>query len=215
MKMSWKTLDGIASRLSYIVLGVWIIAGFLSVFLLLRIDSIIHVQLYDYGLQFSPDWANPYWATVDIVFVALALPMLLSAVVLGMMLVRSRNISLNFLAKKKPAPAKIRPQEVKRVQPKLQIGTAIQEDRLMSIGFGQESEPGKEAKGKPQMQEGTGLLISCPSCKRVFNRPLVMLDFSNGKTRLVNICPYCNHNLGETVETRRSDASAGWKHQTY
>jgi hypothetical protein len=40
------------------------------------------------------------------------------------------------------------------------------------------------------------LLASCPSCKKVFTKPLAMLDFSQGKTRLVNVCPYCNHILG-------------------
>jgi len=39
------------------------------------------------------------------------------------------------------------------------------------------------------------MVISCPKCKRVFGRPLVMLDFSDGKTRLVSVCPYCNHVL--------------------
>ena len=28
---------------------------------LMFIDSIVHQQLYGYGLQFSYDWANPYW----------------------------------------------------------------------------------------------------------------------------------------------------------
>jgi uncharacterized Zn-finger protein len=44
------------------------------------------------------------------------------------------------------------------------------------------------------------MVISCPSCKRVFGKPLVMLDFSGKKTRLVNVCPYCNHVLGSADE---------------
>lgn len=32
-----------------------------TVFLLLQIDRIVHGTLYDYGLQFSPNWAEPYW----------------------------------------------------------------------------------------------------------------------------------------------------------
>jgi uncharacterized membrane protein YciS (DUF1049 family) len=42
----------------------------------------------------------------------------------------------------------------------------------------------------------TSMLISCPKCKKVFSKPLNMLDFSHGKTRLINVCPYCNHTLG-------------------
>jgi hypothetical protein len=48
---------------------------------------------------------------------------------------------------------------------------------------------------QPTLQQNN-LLASCPSCKKVFTKPLAMLDFSQGKTRLVNVCPYCNHILG-------------------
>ncbi len=42
--------------------------------------------------------------------------------------------------------------------------------------------------------------ISCPHCKKVFSKPIVMLNFEGGKTRLVNICPHCNHTLGNAEE---------------
>jgi len=32
-----------------------------------------------------------------------------------------------------------------------------------------------------------------------------MLDFSGGKTRLVNVCPYCNYVLGSTEEVEKED----------
>jgi hypothetical protein len=32
-----------------------------AVFLLLQIDRIVHVTLYDYGLVFDLKWAEPYW----------------------------------------------------------------------------------------------------------------------------------------------------------
>ena len=34
-----------------------------SFFFYERIDNIVHGELYSYGLIFSYDWANPYWAT--------------------------------------------------------------------------------------------------------------------------------------------------------
>lgn len=59
MQMDLKArLD--TERLSYVILGVSIITGAVTSSLMMKIDSIIHVQLYDYGLQFSPEWANPY-----------------------------------------------------------------------------------------------------------------------------------------------------------
>lgn len=62
---------------------------------------------------------------------------------------------------------------------------------------------------KPRLEVGTnvnsgeygnGMIISCPKCKKVFSRPLVMLDFGGGKPKLVNVCPYCNQALGSTDE---------------
>jgi hypothetical protein len=45
--------------------------------------------------------------------------------------------------------------------------------------------------------------VSCLKCRRVFIEPFIVLGFGSGKTRLVNVCPYCNHVLG--------DADAGEK----
>lgn len=56
---------------------------------------------------------------------------------------------------------------------------------------------GKPAGGKVQSLKGNSMLISCPSCRRTFGKPLVMLDFSSGKAKLVSVCPYCNAKLGD------------------
>jgi uncharacterized Zn-finger protein len=69
-----------------------------------------------------------------------------------------------------------------------------------------------EAKRQPRPQpvvseerkmRDNHMLISCPSCKKVFGKPLVMLNFESGKTQLVNVCPYCNRILG-TAENEKS-----------
>jgi DNA-directed RNA polymerase subunit RPC12/RpoP len=44
------------------------------------------------------------------------------------------------------------------------------------------------------------MVITCPKCKKVFGRPLNMLDFSKGTAKLVNVCPYCNYILGSAAE---------------
>jgi uncharacterized Zn-finger protein len=51
---------------------------------------------------------------------------------------------------------------------------------------------------------GNGIVISCPTCNKAFSKPLVMLDFSGGKTKLVNVCPYCNAVLGSAEEQNDS-----------
>jgi hypothetical protein len=39
-----------------------------SIIVLFRIDAIVNENLYAYGLQFSPEWATPYWNTIRIGF---------------------------------------------------------------------------------------------------------------------------------------------------
>jgi len=204
--MGLKTSDGLR-WLSCIILGVWIGSGAVVTFLLLKIDSIVHVQLYEYGLQLSTDWAAPYWTTTQLIYVALGLPMFLSAVVVGLVLIRSRKrVGENF-SKPKPNPIEARQKATVAKEPKLQMATLVQEDELVTVGVGNEPEHSEGTEKKPKAQGANGLLISCPSCNKVFNRPLVMLDFSMGKTRLVNICPYCNHTLGAALEQKKSDDS--------
>jgi uncharacterized Zn-finger protein len=50
------------------------------------------------------------------------------------------------------------------------------------------------------------IVISCSSCKRAFSKPLVILDFSGGKGKLVNVCPYCNALL-DKVEEHNDDGT--------
>jgi uncharacterized Zn-finger protein len=60
-------------------------------------------------------------------------------------------------------------------------------------------EPPRIAREAPKSVEANSNGgISCPHCKKVFGRALVMLDFHGGKTQLVSVCPYCNHVLENT-----------------
>jgi hypothetical protein len=48
-----------------------------SLYAYLKIDSIVNVTLYSYGLQFSYDWATPYWTLGWVV-------MIMSGVIFGL-----------------------------------------------------------------------------------------------------------------------------------
>jgi len=152
-----------------VVLVLWLTSSFFVLFLLGRIDWIIHDDLYDFGLQFSLDWATPYWALSRLIYICLAVPSILSAIVLG----------LDFW---------------KKFRSKKRVSVSV----------------GKRAGVKFQWSKGNSLIISCPSCKKTFGKPLVMLDFSSGKSGLVNTCPYCNARLGEEyVEEDEKDVEVG------
>lgn len=140
-----------------VVLVLWLVSSGFVVFLLLKIDDVVHHQLYGFGLQFSFVWAEPYWAFLRLVYLCLGVPMVLSGVVLV----------LGFLGR----------------------GGGV--ERRVVV---------RREKVEGEKNVGNHLLASCPKCKKVFGKPLVMLDFEGGKTRLVNVCPYCNFILGSANE---------------
>ncbi|MEM0120845.1 MAG: hypothetical protein QW688_05330, partial [Thermoprotei archaeon] len=76
--MTWKELldNGWFVR---VVLVLWLVSAVFVVFLLGRLDWVVHHELYDFGLQFSLEWALGYWATVRMIYVFLATPIFLSA----------------------------------------------------------------------------------------------------------------------------------------
>ena len=71
--------------------------------------------------------------------------------------------------------------------PAEKLEVEVERDKELQLVAGSEVESGNQ----------TGdMIISCPKCKKMFRRPLVMLDFGGSKPRLVNVCPYCNQILG-------------------
>jgi uncharacterized Zn-finger protein len=148
--MSWKGLFN-GFWFVRVVLVLWIVSVGFVVFLLGRIDGIVHGDLYGFGLQFSPVWAQPYWAFLRLVYVCLAVPLVLSGLVLVFGVFRRGD----------------------------GVG-----GRVVRGGVG------RRVRGEDHM------VVSCPKCRRVFGKPLVMLDFGGGKGRLVSVCPYCSHVLG-------------------
>jgi hypothetical protein len=165
-----------------VFLAIWVVSAVLVIFLLTRFDMLVHGQLYNFGLQFDHAWADPYYFYTQLIYVGLGVPMTLSVFF----------IALSFSSKIDKAPESTLKQELKP-RPQPQPRPVICEER--------------KAKSKEANNGNNSMVISCPSCKKVFSRPLVMLNFEGGKTRLVNVCPYCNHVLGnaENEQTPKSD----------
>jgi hypothetical protein len=140
----------------------WLVSTGFILFLLGQIDTIVHRVLYNYGLQFSENWAVPYWGMLRSIYVFLAVPSFLSGALL-------------VLGTWKRGGGEKRPIKHEEKPPCIT---------------------------KPQPLVDNHLYATCPKCKKVFSKPLTMLDFSGGKTRLVNVCPYCNHILGTADEEK-------------
>jgi hypothetical protein len=157
------------SWLLRIAILVWVVSAVFVAFLVSKLNGIVHGDLYNYGLQFNPGWAMPYWGIERFIYIGLAVPAVLSGVALVLDFWRSAkgNVPEVKYVKNKPVAESVKPQALN----------------------------GKD----------NAMVISCPKCHKVFGKPLSMLDFSAGKTQLVNVCPYCNHVLGNAEDTDSDD----------
>ena len=132
----------------------WIATSGFLLFSLNRIDGILHGTMYNYGLQFSDAWAQPYWFYNRLIYVVLSVPMFLSAAALLFSFLKREN---------------------------------------------------DKKQGHDRAESSTSILISCPHCKKVFNKPLVVLDFARGKGKLVSVCPCCSRRIAR-VENGKDNA---------
>ncbi len=178
-----------------IVLMFWIVGGVTAWFLLTRVDLIVNGTLYSYGLQFSHNWLDPYWTYNRVINALLLVSVGLGGFSLALDFARIRKVVAGSTTE-----VSVRTPEVQVEEPKTEedVGLLADAGEAIEEQAAEEVKPQKRSVEEPKLKDSSNtLIISCPSCKKVFSRPLVMLDFSAGKTRLVNVCPYCNHVLGE------------------
>ena len=80
--MAGNNLSKILNTRGSLVL--WLLSSVFVLLLLHQIDSIVHSELYNFGLQFSFVWAQPYWAFFRLIYIFLLIPMTFSAAALGL-----------------------------------------------------------------------------------------------------------------------------------
>lgn len=153
-----------SSTLVKVSIILWLVSVGFIVFLLGQIDMIVNKVLYSYGLQFSTDWAVPYWGLIRSIYIFLVVPSFLSGALLVLGIRKGGGVEKRTIKHEEKPPI-----------------TPI---------------------SRPQPMADNHLYGSCPKCKKVFSKPLTMLDFSNGKTSLVNVCPYCQYILGRADEEK-------------
>jgi uncharacterized Zn-finger protein len=66
------------NRVVIAMLLVWMASAALGIYLLNRFDTLVHVQLYDFGLRFDHAWADTYYFYMQLMYIALAVPVALS-----------------------------------------------------------------------------------------------------------------------------------------
>ena len=163
-----------------------------SVFVVLKnIEFVVHGQLYYYGLIFSTEWADAYRVLTWMIFICAGVPLALSTIALA-------SSFLNF--EEIPGRKRIVPQKER-----LALG-------ITNVGFKQTCQTQQTQQVQQDNREsvtrvdiGNCIGISCPECKKVFGKALVMLDFRSGSNRMISVCPYCNHVLGYTKDEKSRD----------
>jgi len=106
-------LNQVSEMIGILVSILALIAAVSVAYLLTIIDSIVHNQLYQFGLSFSYDWANPYWTVLRI-----------SLALLGLIAVAaSMNITYFFWKKlKMPEMANVAKEEEKAEAAQQSVG---------------------------------------------------------------------------------------------
>jgi hypothetical protein len=162
----------------------WIVCAVSILVVFKNMEVVVHGQLYYYGLVFSPDWADAYRIFTWLIYLCLFLPMALSGIAL---------VSSFLNVEKAPKREKVVPQ---RVGPSRGVAKVESRQIVKEV-------PRRVGKGNGAVNSG----ISCPNCKKVFGKALVMLDFRGGRNRMVSVCPYCNYVLGYTSEEKAANES--------
>jgi len=170
--------------LDRVIIVAWILSAVLVIFMLTNLDVLVNGTLYNFGLQFSNEWGQPYWLYLRLSYAFLGVSSGLGLTALAIGFYRSKNAATETSAVALENNNKNRIAEKTRKIKKIE----------------------QKPKRKLSKEENNSMIISCPNCKKVFGRPLVMLNFEGGKTKLVNVCPYCNNSLDQTNTDENSDA---------
>ena len=168
-----------------------------------ELDFLVHSTLYDYGLQFSDEWAIPYWT-----FLRLSIGLLGGLVAVGFFstvytITSRRTLSPKpALSSKRMNGLRSKQKPASRREPEPEPIPEPRREPLKEV-----SRPALQVKEKPTPVdkggvEVLGIPMVCNKCGKVFTQPLCMFDFKSGKPRLVNVCPYCNTVLAVTGNSR-------------
>ena len=216
------------SKVKQLVFLVCVGCAVIVYFLLTRIDLIVHEQLYDFGLVFSTEWVDPYRALMWSIYACLVTSVVLSGIVLASSLFSKQHEVFNkpsSLERARKVAAKLPPLKLPGRVEASRLPQGLSEEHFSFEDGPQKAsesqmfpkknqslrlknsevetqhnrkplvEAGSEAKSEKRVNNTS---ISCPKCRRIFQTPLVMLDFRGAKPELMNVCPYCNQVLGSS-----------------
>ena len=90
-KMDFKSLLN-NNWLDRVIIVAWILSAVLVIFMLTNLDVIVNGTLYDFGLQFSNEWGQPYWLYLRLSYAFLIVSSGLGLTALAIGFYRSKNV---------------------------------------------------------------------------------------------------------------------------
>ena len=176
----------------------------LAVYFLFSLDNIIHGSLYNYGLQFSYDWAVPYWNALRMIQLLIGTTAALS--VCSFLVVYKVQVQvkpkkprvIETMVRTEPT-VKAEPKTEQKVEPKFERKIVLQPSLV------RETKPEPTQPETSSTEESLGALFRCNHCNRVFAQPLRMLDFHANQPRIISICPFCNEVIQPALHNSESD----------
>ncbi len=195
----------ISQTLTRILLIVVIACSGAVMYALSEIDKIINVQLYGYGLQADNAWLNPYHNFSWIIYGALGATILVSVMILSLGFLKPKEAPRTSFKPQTtspvlqtPPPAPIQTQQKIQEEPK--PAPAPTQTRQKPQASTEDKKPKTTTKQNSTAPTNSNVNGVCPACKKPYTQSLVMLDFEDGKSKLVNVCPNCNHVLGDSEQ---------------
>jgi len=185
------------------------------------LDTIIHSTLYSYGLQFSYEWANPYWTLIRIIQVLLSI-VAVTTIIGTLFSVRTllrhaveRRPKLKApLASKTTEKASIMARTTERTpiahnppsqhMPSTTAPLPLQTTQPL---ISKPTSAPTPITASPPSHPATDLpgVFKCGHCGKNFTQPLRMLDFNSERPRIVNICPFCNEIANTSSQTEEEE----------
>lgn len=97
--ISMKKEVSLKTKIALALLLAAIVTNAFSLFFFIRIDNIVHGDLYKYGLQFNYEWAGRYWTCSQLLVNSLIISIILIIMAIASLLihVRTRNAASRFL----------------------------------------------------------------------------------------------------------------------
>ncbi len=168
------------------------------------LDNIVHVSLYSYGLRFSQDWAEPYWMTLHMVQVLLAL--VAGVTVLNAVYLYRAQLAIEPKLSRIPRAQRVESEprmprieletKAPRNEPDLRkpnIETIKKPEVRPTVTPTMTEKPNPPAQTIEQQLSGVPPgMVRCGHCGKIFAQPLRMLDFHEDRPRMISICPFCN-----------------------